>query len=108
MTNPEAIVQLVRLAGRDEILRGLGLEGQDVPASLDSQQTARLQALIEARLDAISRGLLEEAMASDDVHDTPSAHAYLDDRLRFLGDLLSRAQLEALRQTLRRKVEAWG
>jgi hypothetical protein len=72
-------MQLTQLAR----LLGAAVEGLDVQ---------RLRTLLDERLDRLARGLLEEAVASDDVVDAASAEAYLEDRLAFFGGLLSEEQ----------------
>ena len=108
MTNPEAILQLARLTGRAEFQAALGIPQGEEPASLDGEQRARLQELVETRIDVLTTALLDEAMASDDVVDSGSATAYLQDRLTFLGDLISPAQRDRIAATFERRVAAWG
>jgi hypothetical protein len=52
--------------------------------------------------------MLEEAAACDDVIDAASALSYLDDRLAFLGDLLTEEQKRKLRQGFEAYASKWG
>ena len=107
MTNPEAVIQIARLLGRVEFSLRLGLGDGDLPASLDASQLARLQMLVDERAEPLSAGLLQEAMASDDVQDAVAAFVFLDDRLRFLGGMLTEEQRERIRRAFRVAVEGW-
>lgn len=97
------IRQLARLLG-DEALPERLSAGED---TLSDEQTQRLRASVEAGLARIAQGLLEEAVASDDVVDAASADAFLEDRLHFLGDLLTEEQRQAIREEYRRTSERW-
>jgi len=87
-------IQLAQLAR----LLGAAVEGLDVQ---------RLRALLDERLDRLARGLLEEAVASDDVVDAASAEAYLDDRLAFFGDILTEEQRRRVREAYMQAVRRW-
>ena len=87
-------MQLTQLAR----LLGAVVEG------LDAQ---RLRALLDERLERLSRGLLEEAVASDDVVDAASAETYLEDRLAFFGGLLSEEQQGRVREVYMQAVRRW-
>jgi hypothetical protein len=108
VSGPDAISQLARLAGRAEFAQWVGLEAADLPPALDGTQAARARALVDERFDAILAGLVAEAMACDDVHDVDSACAYLEDRLRFLGDLLSLDQQERVRTGFVGIAQTWA
>ena len=97
----ERLLQLARLAGLEAFSERFG-SPQTADPPLDA-----LRELIEERLDAITRALIEEAAASDDVTDTASAEAYLEDRLATLADLLSNEQADRLREALREGTKAW-
>ena len=97
----ELLLQVARLVGPEAFAKRFG-----------SPQTAEpepdtLRALIDERLDHIARTLVEEAAASDDVIDEPSAVSYLEDRLRTLGDLLTPQQTESIRAAFREQISAW-
>jgi hypothetical protein len=87
-------IQLAQLAR----LLGVAVEGLDA---------RRLRALLDERLERLARGLLEEAVASDDVVDAASAEAYLDDRLAFFGDILTEQQRGRVRATYTQAVRRW-
>jgi hypothetical protein len=107
-TDPEAILQIARLAGRAEVFACLGVAEGQPPAALDAAQLQRLQDLLGRRVDRIAGGLLQEAMASDDVTSAAAAIAYLEDRLSFLSGLLTREQQARIRAECARRVAAWG
>jgi hypothetical protein len=108
MTNPEAILQLARLTGRDAFLQAIGQSSGEEPAELSDQQLEDVHALVDASINRIASGVLDEAMASDDVIDSASALVYLDDRLDFLGDLLTREQRENISAKVEGQVKSWG
>ncbi len=93
--SPIQLTQLARLLGDGE-LHGGGID------------TARLRGLLGERLERLARGLLEEAVASDDVIDAASAEAYLEDRLAFFGELLSEEQRRRVRELYLEAVRRWG
>ncbi len=97
----ERLVQLARLAGVDVFSQRFGSPQTAVP------DADALASLVGERLDQIVRGLIEEAAASDDVIDAASARAYLDDRLRTLGDLFTPEQSAAIRATFQTATEGW-
>jgi hypothetical protein len=107
MTDSEAILQLARLTGRDEFLRRLQLDDDRIPPQLDADQRLRVLAWIDEQCAALVQGLLDEAMACDDVQDAGSACAYLEDRLRFFGDLFSAAQQERVREQFALVAQTW-
>jgi len=108
LTDPEAILQLARLAGRAEFTRRLGLAGAELPLTLDETEAIRAQALVDERFDLIVRGLVAEAMACDDVQGADSACAYLEDRLRVLEKILSASQQQRLRDEFATVARTWG
>ena len=107
MAHLEALQQMARILGRDRLARRLGLQGP-LPDRLTAEQIAALQSLVEEHVSDIVRAMLEEAAACDDVLDFASALAYLDDRLAFLGELLSEGQKERIRQVFRAYASRWG
>ena len=108
MAERTVIVQLARLLGREEFYRRLSLaEGVETP-DLDDERLATLRSLVDERLEALVQALLAEAVANDDVIDAASARAYLEDRLAFLGDLLTETQRQTVREGFARLVERWG
>ena|SRR3990170_3728161 len=103
MTLSIRIRQLARLLG-DEALPDRLSAGE---GTLSDEQTQRLRTSVEADLPRIAQGLLEEAVASDDVVDAASADAFLEDRLLFLGDLLTEEQRQAIRREYREASRRW-
>ena len=97
----ERLVQLARLAGADVFSERFG------PPQTAAPDAAALASLVGERLDQIAQGLIEEATASDDVIDAASAQAYLDDRLRILGDLFTPEQSAAIRVSFQTATEGW-
>jgi hypothetical protein len=97
----ERLLQLARLVGLEAFVDRFG------PPQTAEPDGDALRSLIEERLDHLARRLVEEAVASDDVIDVASAEAYLDDRLRTLGDLLGEEQAERLRAAFREETAGW-
>ena len=97
----ERLLQLARLVGLDAFVDRFGPPQTAEPAA------EALSALVDERLAHVARRLLEEAAASDDVIDAASAEAYLEDRLRILGDLLSPSQAERIRTAFREETSGW-
>ncbi len=106
--NPEALIQLARILGRAEVYRTLGLEEGRLPADFSVEQLGALRGLIDGQIDHLARSLLEEAAACDDVINGESAMAYLEDRLAFLGELLTEAQKQKTRKGFREFASRWG
>ncbi len=107
-TNPEALLQLARILGRDELFARLGIEATGAPAELSEAQLAAARSLAGERLDQLVRALLEEAAACDDVIDAASGMAYLEDRLAFLGELLSEETRARVREGYGAVARGWG
>ncbi|HXG42050.1 MAG TPA: hypothetical protein VNL95_04920 [Dehalococcoidia bacterium] len=104
----EALLQLARILGDEVVLVPLGLSRRHLPAALEEGQRRRLQAVLDGQLPRLAEALLVEAVANDDVVDRASALAYLEDRLRSLGQLLSPQQIEGLRHRLRSLRVPWA
>lgn len=96
------LTQLARLLGRPDLL-SWELELPPSPG-----QRAELARAVDEGFDGLVQGLLEEAAASDDVLDVASADVFIEDRLAFLGELLSEDQCHRLREACRRVTEGWG
>ena len=103
--SPIQLAQLARLLEADELRTGVALQGKPEGEGVD---VARLQAFLEERLERLARGLLEEAVASDDVVDAASAGTYLEDRLAFFGGLLSEDQQQRVRELYLEAVRRWS
>ncbi len=101
MPGREGLVQIARLIGVDLFTERFGSPRTAEP------EAGELRALIDERLDHIARALLEEAAASDDVTDTAAATAYLEDRLRTLGDLFTSEQAERIRAAFGESTSGW-
>ena len=102
MTPPrERLLQLARLVGVEAFTQRLG------PPRTAQPDDEALRALIEERLEHVAGRLVEEAAASDDVIDPASAAAYLEDRLRTLGDVITPEQAERLRASFREQTSGW-
>jgi Lon protease-like protein len=97
----ERLLQLARLAGIDVFTERFG------PPQSAAPDPDALRRLVDERLDAIARALVEEAAASDDVTDAAGAQSYLEDRLTTLGDLLAKQQGERLRSAFRERTKEW-
>lgn len=107
-TNPEALLQLARILGRDALFARLGIQGSGVPPELSETQLSAARALAGERVDDLVRALLEEAAACDDVIDAASGLAYLEDRLDFLGELLSEETRARVREGYGAVARGWG
>ncbi len=90
--DPEALAQLARLLG-DERLRAARVEA--------------LHDAVEAHFDSLVAGLVDEAVASDDVIDGASALEFLAARIEYLRTLLRPEQTSRLSQAVQAKIEAW-
>jgi hypothetical protein len=101
MPQRERLLQLARLAGIEAFTERFGAPQSAAP------EPGALRGLVDERLDAIARALVEEAASSDDVTDTASAAAYLEDRLATLGDLFTKQQEERLRSAFRERTKGW-
>jgi hypothetical protein len=108
MAGYPAFVQLVRLLGREGALKALSLDVEPDPSELSGQQIARLQELVEAELDSIALQLVEEAAASDDVSNREGALAFVRDRVRGFGDLLTPDQARRLKELAETSTADWG
>jgi hypothetical protein len=90
--NPEALAQIARLLGEEQLRLASGDE---------------VRSRVDDRLELLADGLIAEAAASDDITDRASALDFLHDRLRFLGDLLTDQQRARLLELLQSKIESW-
>ena len=99
------LAQLARLLGLQELRASFVLQEGSETEAIDIE---RLRSVVDERLERLARGLLEEAVASDDVIDAASAEAYLEDRLAFFGELLSEEQRRWVRELYRESVRRWG
>lgn len=97
------IRQLARLLGDESLSDSLPA----VDDTLSEEQWQHVRTAVDAGLPRIAQGLLEEAVASDDVVDAASADAFLEDRLHFLGDLLTEEQRGAIREEYRQASGRW-
>jgi hypothetical protein len=101
--SPILLAQLARLLGAEELDSALARRGEG-----EGIDVGRLRAFLGRRLERLARGLLEEAVASDDVVDAASAETYLEDRLAFFGELLSKEQRRRVRVLYLEAVRRWG
>lgn len=108
MASFAAIQQMARILGRDEFAQRLALPADETPSSLTPEQITALQTLAEEHIDDLVRAMLEEAAACDDVISAASALAYLEERLAFLGELLTAEQKEKVRLGFDQYVSQWG
>lgn len=105
--NPEALAQLARLSGHAGFCHALGLPEAEQLPRLDSNQIERLRPFLDTRIEQIAAGLLQEAMASDDIQNPAGADAYLEDRFAFLGDLLTVPQQNEIRRRFHAESVTW-
>lgn len=97
----ERLLQLARLVGLDAFTERFG------PPQTAAPDADGLRSLIDERLDDLARALVAEAAASDDVIDAASAGAYLEDRLRTLGDLFTPQQAEQIQAAFQKGIAGW-
>lgn len=97
----ERLLQIARLIGVDVFTERFGSPRTAEP------QPGELRALIDERLDHVARALIEEAAASDDVTGAVAGAAYLEDRLRTLGDLFTPEQAERIRAAFGENTSSW-
>ena len=107
MSKRVAVLQLSRLLGKEEFYRWLSLDEGSEPDELSAEQMARLQLLVDERLEELVRGLAAEVVASDDVTDVVSGVAYLEDRLTFFSELLTAGQREKVRDGIASFSSRW-
>lgn len=108
MASYPALVQLIRLLGRPEALRALGLDEEPALEALDDARLARLQALLDQQIENVAAELVSEAAASDDVSGRESARAWLADRLAGFAGLLAPGQAERLGDAAAALTADWG
>jgi len=99
------LAQLARLLGLEELRASFAPQEEPESRAVDAE---RLRSLLDERLERLARGLLEEAVACDDVVGVVSAEGYLEDRLLFFGGLLSEEQRRRVRELYRESVRRWG
>jgi hypothetical protein len=97
----EQYIQLARLAGYAPFAERFG------PPHTAQPGADALRTFVDARLEPISRGLVEEAAASDDVTDKVSAESYLADRLTFFDNVLTDPQARSIRDRFRTLISSW-
>lgn len=108
MSLATALGQLARIIG-PEFRQRLGMAADTpFPDELAPELHERALALSAVHADRLAEALIAEASASDDVHDAASATAYLDDRLLFLGPLLSDETCRRVRQRFGSAVQQWA
>jgi hypothetical protein len=102
-----ALGQLGRMIG-SEVRDVLGVhDSAPFPDELAPEAYERIRALTAAHADPLSREFAAEASASDDVQDATGATAYLEDRLRFFGPLLSEETRQRIRRRYAVAVQQW-
>jgi len=101
------LLYLARALGREEVAVALGADPRLCPLPLDGRALARLRRLAARRLEGLAQALAQEAAASDDVHDGPSALRYLRRRLQELSPVLAAAERERLWAALEAHVGGW-
>lgn len=97
----ERLTQLARLIGLGEFVERFGSPRTAAPPA------DALRSLVDEQIGHVIDALVAEAAASDDVTDTASARAYLEDRLRTLGDMLSAEQSERIQASFHEATRGW-
>jgi hypothetical protein len=108
MTSYPALVQLLRMLGRETALEALGLAEEPDPAALANEQLQRLQALVDQKLEVVAAELANEAAASDDVTDRESARVWIRDRIAGFAGLLAPGQPQRLLAAAEALTADWG
>jgi hypothetical protein len=99
---------MARLLGKDEFLSCLSLTTLDDLHTLDSVQLAKVQQCTLDNVNRITRSLVHEAAARDDVTTGAQAAAYLQERLAQFGDLLSEEARQRIREGYLALTAEWG
>lgn len=106
--NYEAMQQMARILGREELALALGIPAGRMPTELTAEQRVSLARLVDGRIDDLVRGMLEEAVACDDVISSSTAISYLEYRLEYLSEVLSEDQRHLIRCRFEGHVSGWG
>lgn len=102
-----ALVQLIRLLGRADVLAALGVDTEPDPAALRDAQRDRLGELVDGRLQSVAAELVDEAAASDDVTNRAAGTVFVADRILAFADLLRGDQAARLQAEAARLLEGW-
>ena len=106
--NYEAMQQMARILGREELALALGVPAGKMPAELTAEQRVSLARLVDGRIDDLVRAMLEEAAACDDVVSSGTAISYLEYRLEYLSEVFSEGQRDLIRSKFEGHVSGWG
>lgn len=108
MVSHAQIWQAARLLGQDEFLSCLSLATLDDLSALDESQLAKVRQCTFDNANRITRALVHEAAAREDVTDGAKAAAYLEERLSALGDLVSPEGRLRIREGFILLTAGWG
>jgi hypothetical protein len=108
MATNTQIWQMARLLGKDEFLNCLSLTSLDELQGLDGAQLAKVQQCTLDNASRITRALVHEAAAREDVVTARQAAAYLEQRLAALGDLLGEETRQRIREGFLALTTGWG
>jgi|SRR3990172_4467346 len=108
MATPAEIWQIARLLGHDEFLNCLSLTSLDDLHGLSDEQLAKVRQCTLENVNRITRLLVHEAAARDDVTNAQQAAAYLDQRLAALGDLITEETRQRIGEGYRVLTAGWG
>jgi hypothetical protein len=103
-----ALSQLARIIGPEFRERQGVAADEPFPDELTAELQERVRALTSTHAEHIAAELADEASASDDVQDTESAAAYLEDRLRFFGPLLAEETRQRVRERFAGVTRQWA
>ncbi len=98
---------LARVLGPAEVTAALGGDPRYCPLPLSEERAGHLRRLVGERLEGLARALVQEAAASDEVRDLPSALRYLWGRLQDLAPVLREEDGERLWAMLQAQVRSW-
>jgi len=108
MATQAEIWQIARLLGHDEFLNCLSLTGLDDLQGLNEQQLAKVRQCTMDNVNRITRLLVHEAAARDEITTADQAAAYLDQRLAALGDMVTDETRQRLREGYHVLTAGWG
>lgn len=108
MATQAEIWQIARLLGHDDFLSCLSLTSLDDLHGLNDQQLAKVRQCTLDNANRITRLLVHEAAAHDEISTADQAAAYLEQRLAALGDLIAEETRQRIHDGYRVLTAGWG
>src|SRR3990172_5910332 len=100
--------QLMRILGKNEFLACLSLQNEDEIRSIRADQVSSIQDLARRNARKITRLLIHDAIAEDDIQTSEQAKHFLEQRLAFFGDLIPDDVKSQIRQHYGTMTAMWG